>query len=95
VTFYREYISLSVVVILATGLFIVFSLLLILFAALGIAFIGWILSLVFPMSAFEGAIVTIGTGLGVGYVLYRLSADMALFPRQGSVEVEEPQVDAE
>lgn len=93
-TFYREYISLSVVVVLATTLFIVFSLLLILFAALGIAFIGWMLSLVFPMSAFEGAMVTIGTGLGVGYVLYRLSADMALFPRQGNAEAEGPEADS-
>ena len=39
--------------------------------SLGVALIGWVLSLLFPLSVFEGTIVGIFASTGAGYVLYR------------------------
>jgi hypothetical protein len=46
--------------------------------SLGIALIGWILSLLFPLSVFEGAIVALFASAGAGYVLYRFLASALL-----------------
>ena len=42
--------------------------------SLGIALIGWVLSLLFPLSVFEGAIIGLVASAGIGYVLYQLVA---------------------
>jgi hypothetical protein len=67
---------------LAVVLVVVLSLLAVLVlglaTSLGIALIGWILSLLFPLSVFEGAIVALFASAGAGYVLYRFLASALL-----------------
>ena len=67
---------------LAVVLVVVLSLLAVLVlglaTSLGIALIGWVLSLLFPLSVFEGAIVALFASAGAGYVLYRFLASALL-----------------
>ena len=62
----------AIIIVLALLLLLVFAML----VSLGIGLIGWVLSLVFPLSAFEGAIIAIVATAGGGYVLYRLAMSL-------------------
>ena len=46
-------------------------------ASMGVALVGWVVSLVFPISAFEGTITALIASMGAGYVLYQIMANIA------------------
>lgn len=70
--------SLLVALIFFTILILLVTLVLALLSSLGVAFIGWVVSLVFPLSIFEGAILSLVVSLGIGYALLRLVATTSL-----------------
>jgi hypothetical protein len=55
----------AILVVLAT-------LILALAASMGMVLVGWVVSLVFPLSAFEGTIIALIASVGAGYMLYQV-----------------------
>jgi hypothetical protein len=70
--------NLLVALIFFTILILLVTLVLALLSSLGVALIGWIVSLAFPLSIFEGAILSLVASLGIGYTLLRLIAMTSL-----------------
>jgi hypothetical protein len=57
--------------VLTIGLILLAVLVLALILSLGVTFIGWVLSAIFSLPLFQGAIIGLIATIGIGYALYR------------------------
>ncbi len=58
---------------------VVIALLIALLGGLGVAAIGWLLSRWFDLSQWQGSLIALAVGLGIGFVIYRMVAYNAPF----------------
>jgi hypothetical protein len=63
--------------------------------SMGIAFVGWVVSLVYPLSAWQGTLVAMVMGVGAGLALYFFYRDLPLIDALLSQGPEEEQRDTQ